>query len=78
MLSLISDIEDQTAVAVQRDLHSLEHHITVLQLRKSHHQTSITSFFQPRSLDFGTRGQGHQGTSGDIRGHQGTLADLGQ
>lgn len=48
MLSLISDdIEDQTAIAIQRDLHSLERHISVLQLRKAHHQTSIKSFFQP-------------------------------
>ena len=47
MLSLICDVEDDTAIAVQRDLHNLERHISVLQLRKSHHQTSITSFFQP-------------------------------
>ena len=48
MLSLISDdIEDQTVIAIQRDLHSLERHISVLQLRKAHYQTSITSFFQP-------------------------------
>ena len=47
MLSLISDVEDQTAMAIHRDLHSLERHISVLQLRNVHHQTSITSFFQP-------------------------------
>ena len=47
MLSLICDIEDETAIAIQKDLHSLERHISVLQLRKARHQTSITSFFQP-------------------------------
>ena len=47
MLSLICDVEDDTAIAVQRDLYNLERHIPVLHLRKSHHQTSITSFFQP-------------------------------
>ena len=47
MLSLICDVEDDTAIAVQRDLHNLERHISVLQLRKSHHQTSITSFSRP-------------------------------
>ena len=46
MLSLICDVDDNTAIAVQRDLHKLEHHISVLQLRKSHYKTSITSFFQ--------------------------------
>ena len=47
MLRLICDVEDDTAIAVQRDLHNLECHISVLQLRKSHYLTSITSFFQP-------------------------------
>ena len=46
MLSLIY-VDDDTAIAVQRDLNNLECHISVLQLRKSHYQTSITSFFQP-------------------------------
>ena len=33
MLSLICDnIEDETAVAVQRDMNSLERHITAIQL----------------------------------------------
>ena len=35
MLSLIRDVEDDTAIAVQRDLHNLECHISVLQLRES-------------------------------------------
>ena len=47
MLSLVCDVEDDIAIAVQRNLHNLERHISVLQLRKSHYQTSITSFFQP-------------------------------
>ena len=47
MLSLICDVEDDTTIAVQRDLHNLECHISVFQLRKSHYLTSITSFFQP-------------------------------
>ena len=48
MLSLIcNDIEDETAVAVQRDLNSLERHITIIQLRKTHYQTSIKSFPTP-------------------------------
>ena len=46
MISLVSDVEDQTAIAIQRDLYNLERHISVLQLRKAHRQTSITSFFQ--------------------------------
>ena len=46
MLSLICGVEDNTAIAVQRDLYNLEHHISVLHLRKSHYQISITSFFQ--------------------------------
>ena len=61
MLSLICDVEDDTAIAVQRDLHNLKCHISVLQLRKSHYLTSITSFFQPLGnldselVDLGTR-----------------------
>ena len=48
MLSPIcEDIEDETAVAVQRDLNNLECHITAIQLRKTYHQTSIKSFFPP-------------------------------
>ena len=38
MLSLIcDDVEDDTAVAVQRDFNSLERHITAIQLRNTHH-----------------------------------------
>ena len=45
MLSLIC--EDETAIAVQRDLNSLERHITIIQLRKTHYQTSIKPFPTP-------------------------------
>ena len=52
MLSLIcNDIEDETAVAVQRDLNSLERHITAIQLRKTNRQTSIKIFFPSRNPD---------------------------
>ena len=46
MLSLVCDIKDDTAVAVQRDLNGLERHIpATIQLRNTHYQTSIKSFF---------------------------------
>ena len=64
MLSLICDVEDETAIAIQRDLHSLERHISVLQLRKARHQTSITSFFQP-SQDSGDGGSEIIGVVGE-------------
>ena len=60
MLSLMCGVEDDTAITVQRDLHKLERHISVLQLRKAHHQTSITSFLQPSILER-ARGK-HRGT----------------
>ena len=66
MLSLMCDVEDETAIAVQRDLHNLECHISVLQLRKAHHQSSITSFFQPSAnLDSGEGPGEALGDSGD-------------
>ena len=61
MLSLICDVEDDTAIAVQRGLHNLERHISVLQFRKSHHQTSITSFFQPSANLDSEEGPGEGG-----------------
>ena len=66
MLSLMCDVEDDIAIAIQRDLHSLERHISVLQLRKAHHQTSITSLFQPSAnLD---SGGGPGEALGDLKG----------
>ena len=48
MISLVCEnVQDNTAVAVQRDLNSLERYITAIQLRNAHHQTSIKSFLSP-------------------------------
>ena len=70
MLSLICDVEDDAAIAVQRDLYNLERHISVLQLRKSHHQTSITSFFPPSANLNSEEGSGEEtlGGGGSFRG----------
>ncbi|KAF8416277.1 hypothetical protein EV426DRAFT_433555 [Tirmania nivea] len=46
MLSLAFEVVDETAIAVQQDLHNLEHHLATLQLRKPQRQTPITSYFQ--------------------------------
>ena len=60
MLSLIcDDIEDNTAVAVQRDLNSLERHITTIQLRNTHHQSTIKSFFSPLPKDSDSESLGY-------------------
>ena len=58
MLSLIcDDVEDDTAVAVQRDFNSLERHITAIQLRNTfHHYKRIQT-----QNHWGTRRQ-HLGT----------------
>ena len=66
MLSLMCDVN--IAIAVQRGRHNLERHISVLQLRKAHHKTSITSFFQPSTnLDSGEGPGKHWGTQGQFR-----------
>lgn len=49
MLSLAFEVVDETAIAVQQDLHNLERHLITLQLRKPQRQTPITSYFQPSS-----------------------------
>ena len=73
MLSLICDVEDDTAIAVQRDLHNLKRHISVLQLRKSHYETSITSFFQPSANLDSEEGPGEETLSpGEALGDSGS------
>ena len=47
MLCLAFEVEDDTGIAVQKDIHSLERHLSILQLRRAQKQTPITSYFQP-------------------------------
>ena len=61
MLSLAFGLVDDTAIAVQQDLHNLERHLLALQLRKPQRQTPITSYFQ---LSLGTAGAGGLGGGG--------------
>jgi len=49
MLSLAFEAVDETAVAVQQDLHNLERHLATRQLRRPQRQAPITSYFQPSS-----------------------------
>ena len=73
MLHLICDVEDDTAIAVQKDLHNLEPHISILQLRKSHHQTSTTSFFRPSANLDSEEGPGEETLgSGEALGDSGS------
>ena len=46
MLSLAFEVEDDTGIAVQKDIYSLECHLSILQLRRAQKQTPITSYFQ--------------------------------
>ena len=45
MLSLAFGAVDDTAIAVQQDLHNLEHHLLALRFRKPQWQAPITSIF---------------------------------
>lgn len=46
MLRLAFDVEDETGIAAQKALFSLERHLCVLQLRRAQKQSSITSYFK--------------------------------
>lgn len=60
MLSLLCEVEDESALAVQKDLSNLERHLSILQLRKTQHQTPITSYFRPREgTSQGVKGASH-------------------
>ncbi|KAF8422179.1 hypothetical protein EV426DRAFT_606293 [Tirmania nivea] len=60
-LSLAFEVVDETAIAVQEDLHNLERRLATLQLRKPQRQTPITYFFGGSG---GGRSSGGSGGSG--------------
>jgi len=71
MLSLAFDVVDDTAIAVQQDLHNFERHLLALQLRKPQRQTPITSYFQLSSSTAGAGGAGGVGGVGGGGGRRG-------
>ena len=77
MLSLAFDVVDDTAIAVQQDLHNLERHLSALQLRKPQWQTPITSYFQlsssPRGGGRGGVGRGGGGGGAGQHGSRGIM-----
>ena len=58
MLSLVFEVEDETATAAQHDLHNLERHLLALQLPRPQRQTPITAYFQHSSASGGSGGSG--------------------
>jgi len=55
MLSLVFEVEDESAIAVQYDPYYPERHLSILQLQKFQYR-AITSYFQPSPEEAGVAG----------------------